>query len=118
MNLFNLSIVFFLLLSNISVHSMTDKECKEYKNQFSKKEFFRDWNSRDADTLIYSNREKKTPSELANYFKINDVPIKKFKEHYPDDCYEQNYQTSLYIFLKGSYSFKDFLKILENAFST
>ena len=113
-----LSIIYFLLLINLPTHSMTECEYKEYIYQLGKSGAYRDWSIFDAVRFIYTKSSNKTPSELADYFKITNAPIKQIERENPNNRHDQNYYTALYIFIKSNYTFEDFLKTLQKAYST
>ena len=118
MKLFYSGIIYSFLLINIPTYSMTEKEYSEYLHELRRISTQRDWSICDALRFIYEQKLNKTPSELADYFGINDAPIFQFERENPNDRYEQNYHTALYIFIKSNYTFKDFLKTLQKAYST
>lgn len=122
MKLLYLSIIYSLLLINIPTYSVNEKEYNEYINQIHEEGALRDWVTYDVHRVIHSycryDNENKKPSQLADFFKRNDVPIMQFERNFPNDRYEQNYHTAAYIFLKSNYAFKEFLKDLKKACST
>ena len=118
MKLLYLSIIYSLLLINTPTYSMTEHEYEDYIYQLGKRGIYRDWSIHDAVGFIYSKNSIKTPSELADYFKITNAPIKQIERDYPNDRHDQNYYTALYIFIKSNYKFTEFLETLQKAFST
>ena len=118
MKLLYLSIIYSLLLINIPTYSMNEKESKESIKNLHKVHSLDEWSPQIVSTLIYKKSSNKTPSELADYFKISNAPIKRIERENPKDWYEQNYQTARYIFLNSNYAFNEFLDILKKACST
>lgn len=117
MKLLFLSIIYSLLLINIPTYSTNEKESKEPINNWFNKNYDQ-WNSHDATILISTKSLNKTPSELADFFERNDVPVKQIERDFPNDLYEQNYQTARYMFFNSHYTFKEFLEVLKMACST
>ena len=118
MKLLYLSIIYSLLLINTPTYSMTEHEYEDYIYQLGKRGIYRDWSIFDAVSFIYTKSSNKTPSELADYFKITNAPIKQIERENPNNRHDQNYYTALYIFIKSNYKFEDFLKTLQKACST